>query len=130
MLVSSHLMSEVQMIADRVVVIGRGRLIADADVDDVLRGLGGPRVRVRTTCASDLERALADHAAVERTGPDELEVTGLDTAAVGDAAHAAGVPLHHLAEVEHSLERAYLSLTAGSADHQGRPTAASAGDGR
>ena len=76
-LVSSHLMSEVQLIADRVVIIGRGRLIADADIDEVLSGLGGRRVRVRTPQSDDLHRALADRASVVRSTPGELEVTGL-----------------------------------------------------
>ena len=118
-LVSSHLMSEVQLVADRVVIIGRGRLIADADTDEVLRGLGGPRVRVRTPRAQELHRALVERAAVGRTAPDELEVTGLSTTEVGDLAHALGVPLHHLAEVEQSLEHAYLALTQDSVEHGG-----------
>ena len=128
-LVSSHLMSEVELIADRVVIIGRGRLIADAGTDEVLRGLDGQRVRVRTPQADDLHRALTDRAvgahvpadrvAVERVDPGELEVTGLAASDVGDLAHAAGVPLHHLAEVEQSLEDAYLSLTEESLDYRG-----------
>ena len=126
-LVSSHLMSEMQLIADRVVVIGRGRLIADADIDEVLDGLGGRRVRVRTPRVDELHRALTDgaHATglrpthVERTGPDELEVGGLAGAEVGDLAHALGLPVHHLADVERSLEHAYLSLTEDSVEHHG-----------
>lgn len=123
-LVSSHLMSEMQLVADRVVVIGRGRLIADAAIDEVLRGLGGRRVRVRTPRADDLHRAITEHtgtgaAAVERTGGDELEVTGLGATEVGDLAHALGLPVHHLADVEQSLEHAYLSLTQDSVEHHG-----------
>lgn len=119
-LVSSHLMSEMQLIADRVVIIGRGRLIADAGIGEVLSGLGGQRVRVRTPRADDLHRVLAANAGVERTAPGELEVTGLTATAVGDLAHAAGVPVHHLAEVEQSLEHAYLSLTEDSVDYHGQ----------
>ena len=118
-LVSSHLMSEMQLIADRVVIIGRGRLIADAEVGEVLRGLGGQRVRVRTPRPDELRRALLDRAEVEDTAPDELDVTGLPASEIGDLAHAAGVPLHHLAEVEQSLEHAYISLTEGSVDYHG-----------
>jgi ABC-2 type transport system ATP-binding protein len=120
-LVSSHLMSEVQQVADRVVVIGRGRLIADADVADVLRGLGGRRVRVRTPQPEQLARALAGRAELERTGADELEVIGLAAADIGDAAHAGGVRVHHLADVEQSLEQAYLSLTEQSVEYAGAP---------
>ena len=120
-LVSSHLMSEMQLIADRVVIIGRGRLIADTDITEVLQGLGGRRVRVRTPRADDLHRALADRAPTERTAPDELEVAGVPADEVGDLAHALGLPVHHLAEVEQSLEHAYLSLTEHSVDYHGRP---------
>ena len=119
-LVSSHLMSEMQLIADRVVIIGRGRLIIDADIDQVLRGLGGQRVRVRSPRADDLHRALAGRVTVERIAPGELEVTGLPAAEMGDIAHSLGVAVHHLAEVEQSLEHAYLSLTEDSVDYHGQ----------
>jgi ABC-2 type transport system ATP-binding protein len=118
-LVSSHLMSEMQLIADRVVIIGRGRLIADAEVDEVLRGLGGARVRVRTPQPEELRRALLDRADVEHSAPGELDVTGLSAGEIGDLAHEVGVRVHHLAEVEQSLEHAYLSLTEGSVDYHG-----------
>ena len=120
-LVSSHLMSEMQLIADRVVIIGRGRLIADADIDDVLSGLGGHRVRVRSPRLDELHRVLLDRAILTRTAPGELEVTGLAATEIGDLAHAHDVPVHHLAEVEQSLEHAYLSLTEDSVDYHGRP---------
>ena len=119
-LVSSHLMSEMQLIADRVVIIGRGRLVADATLDEVMQGLGGRRVRVRTPGATELRRALTGAAAVEETAPDELEVTGLAAREIGEAAHRVGVPVHHLAEVEQSLEHAYLSLTEDAVDYHGR----------
>ena len=124
-LVSSHLMSEMQLIADRVVVIGRGRLIADTDMDGLLAGLDGQRVRVRSPRAGDLRvalealPALEGRAAVEPHGADELEVRGLPASEVGDLAHAHGIPLHLLSEVEQSLEDAYLSLTEGSVEHHG-----------
>jgi ABC-2 type transport system ATP-binding protein len=119
-LVSSHLMSEIQLIADRVVIIGRGRLIADADIDEVLGGLDGHRVRVRTPQPDGLHRALADRAAVTRTAPGELEVLGLPATEIGELAHALGIPVHHLAAVEQSLEHAYLSLTERSVDYRGQ----------
>ena len=118
-LVSSHLMSEMQLVADRVVVIGQGRLVADADLGEVLRGLGGPTVRVRSPRATELSATLEAHGAtaVRRTGEGEVEVDGLEAARVGDLAHATGVPLHHLAEAEQSLEQAYLALTADAVEH-------------
>ena len=127
-LVSSHLMSEIQLIADRVVIIGRGRLIADAPIGDVLQGLGaqgvgGQRVRVRTPGADQLQRALSPSAdSVQRTGPDELEVTGLAAEEIGTLAHALEVPVLHLCEVARSLEQAYLDLTEKSVDYHGRAT--------
>jgi ABC-2 type transport system ATP-binding protein len=111
-LVSSHLMSEVQLVADRVVVIGDGRLVADSTVAELLGRSGGPRVRVRTPRPDDLLGHLPAHAVVERTGAGELELAGVAAAEVGDLAHAVGVPVHHLSEVEQSLEHAYLALTA------------------
>ncbi len=119
-LVSSHLMSEMQLIADRVVIIGKGRLIADSTVDEVLGGLGGQRVRVRTPDADLLADVLVRlDATVERTGAEELEVDGLPAAEVGAAAHRVGAVLHRLAEVEQSLEQAYLGLTEDSVEHHG-----------
>ena len=119
-LVSSHLMSEMQMVADRVVVIGRGRLIADATVDEVLRGLDEQRVSVRTPYADDLGRALAARGGVvERLGPEDLDVVGLAASVVGTVAHEHGVPLHRLAEAEQSLEQAYLRLTEDAVEHVG-----------
>ena len=115
-LVSSHLMSEVQLVADRVVVIGDGRLVADSTVAELLGRSGGPRVRVSTPRPDDLLAHLPAHAVVERTGTDELEVAGVGPAEVGDLAHAVGVPVHHLSEVEQSLEHAYLALTGREAD--------------
>jgi ABC-2 type transport system ATP-binding protein len=115
-LVSSHLMSEVQLVADRVVVIGDGRLVADSTVAELLGRAGGPRVRVRTPRPDDLIPHLPAHALAERTGTDELEVAGIGPADVGDLAHAVGVPVHHLSEVEQSLEHAYLALTGQQVD--------------
>jgi len=122
-LVSSHLMSEMQLIADRVVIIGRGRLIADSPVTQILGDLDGQRVRVRTPSAADLTRALEQRAvSVERTGPDEIEVEGLTAETIGAVAHQIGVPLHHLAEIQQSLEHAYLRLTEDSVEHHGHAT--------
>ena len=119
-LVSSHLMSEMQLIADRVIVIGRGRLVADVTVGEMLRGLGARRIRVRTPYPEALVGALEERATVVRTGPEELEVEGLGAAQVGDQALALGLPLHHLSEVEQSLEQAYLRLTEDDVEFHGQ----------
>ncbi|NPD04984.1 ATP-binding cassette domain-containing protein [Nocardioides sp. zg-1308] len=129
-LVSSHLMSEVQLVADRVVVIGGGRLVADTETSALLRSAGGPRVRVRTPSTEELVRHLPAHAVVERTGDGELEVSGVDAPDLGDLAHHVGVRVHHLAEVEQSLEHAYLSLTGTTPGPQADPQPASRPDSR
>ncbi len=120
-LVSSHLMSEVQQTADRLIVIGRGRLIADATTQDIVRGLGQLHVRVRSSRADQLLAQLRERGlTVERVAPQELEVQDATAERVGSLAHALHIPLHHLSEVEQSLEHAYLELTGDSVEHHGR----------
>ncbi len=114
-LVSSHLLSEMQQIADRLVVIGRGRLIADTTTEQILRGLGAGRVRVRSTQSAELvARLRASGMTVTRTGGDELLVDDGTAEQIGVLANAARIPLLHLAEVGQSLEEAYLALTGDS----------------
>jgi ABC-2 type transport system ATP-binding protein len=109
-LVSSHLMSEMEDTADHLVVLGRGRLLADVPVDDLLAGYEEVRVVSPSVAelAGALERAGAE---VAPDGPDALRVQGLGVAAVGDVAFEAGVRLHELSRVTVSLEEAYLALT-------------------
>ena len=86
-LVSSHLMSEMQQIADRLVVIGRGRLIADATTEDILSGLGRPQVRVRSPQPDLLLTRLRAHGfTVRRVGEQELQVEDGTAEEVGDVA--------------------------------------------
>jgi ABC-2 type transport system ATP-binding protein len=119
-LVSSHLLSEMQQTADRLVVIGRGRLIADTTTEEILGGLGSQRVRVRTPEGARLEERLREAGfAVQPLGRDELEVEGRTAADVGEFANACDIPLHHLSEVQQSLEQAYLELTGDSVEHHG-----------
>src|SRR5207247_3417275 len=96
--VSSHLMSEMSLTADHVIVIGRGRLITDISVEEFLRQASGKVVLVRSPRASEL-RELLDAPEVTITVADErglLEVTGLTAAQIGDAASAAGIFLHEI----------------------------------
>jgi ABC-2 type transport system ATP-binding protein len=119
-LVSSHLMSEMQQVADRLVVIGRGRLIADATTEEILGGLGRPQVRVRSPRPDPLLTRLREGGfTVERVAADELQVADSSAAEVGDLAHSCRVPLHHLSEDRRSLEQAYLELTGDSVEHHG-----------
>jgi ABC-2 type transport system ATP-binding protein len=118
-LVSSHLMSEVQQVADRLVVIGRGRLIADTTTEEILRGLGRRQVRVRTSRADQLAARLREHGlTVQVVDGHELQVEGT-AEEVGELATSCSIPLHHLSEVEHSLEQAYLELTGDSVEFSG-----------
>jgi ABC-2 type transport system ATP-binding protein len=111
--VSSHLMSEMSLTADHLIVIGRGRLIADMSVDEFVRQASGQVVLVRSPQATELHELLAGPA-VTITPADErgvLEVTGLTAAEVGDAAAAAGIALHELVSQQASLEEAFMTLT-------------------
>ena len=119
-LISSHLMSEMQQTADHLVVVGRGRLLADASLEQVLRGEGRRQVRVRTPSGAVLAGALTAAGLEVRAldGP-ELLVEGAGAERVGDLAHACGVVVHGLAEVGGSLEQAYLELTGDSVVHVG-----------
>lgn len=115
-LISSHLMSEMQLIADRVVVIGRGRLVTDVTVAEML---SASRVRVRTPSADALADALDGKANLTRIGADELEIEGATAVEIGDRAQSLGIALHHLSEVERSLEHAYLRLTENDIEYHG-----------
>ncbi|HJQ89758.1 MAG TPA: ABC transporter ATP-binding protein [Propionibacteriaceae bacterium] len=117
-LVSSHLLAEIQQTADHLVVIGRGRLIADASTNEVLAGSGRHAVRVRTSDPEALGRALGRiGAGVERLDDGALLVTGASTEAVGVVAREADLTLHELTELSSSLEQVYLELTADNLDY-------------
>jgi ABC-2 type transport system ATP-binding protein len=121
-LVSSHLLSEMEQTADRLVVIGRGRLIADATTAEILGGLGHGQVRVRSSESQDLLVRLRERGlTVARIDADELQVQDATAELVGDLANAAHIPLRHLSEVAQSLEDAYLALTSKSVDYHGGP---------
>jgi ABC-2 type transport system ATP-binding protein len=115
---SSHLMSEMALTADHIVVVGRGRVLADAPVADIVASAQGSTTRVRSPRAAELEDLLRRHGASVTSGPDGLlEVGGATTAQIGDAAAAAGIALHELTQVRGSLEDAYLQLTADEVEY-------------
>ncbi|TQM79861.1 ABC-2 type transport system ATP-binding protein [Saccharothrix saharensis] len=123
-LISSHLLGEVEQVADRLVVIGRGRLIADATTERIMSGLGHVQVRVRSPRSDVLLTGLRERGfEVERVDAGELLVDGGAAEEVGALAHALDVPLQHLSEVRQSLEDAYLELTSGSVEYQGHELA-------
>ncbi|WP_306215293.1 ABC transporter ATP-binding protein [Actinoplanes sp. RD1] len=115
-LVSSHLLAEMQQLADDVVIIAGGQLIRQGPVADVLASLSVHQVRVRTPRPAELTAALEKEQAEVAELPDgALSVTGLDVARVGHLAFTAGVELHELAGERADLEQVFLQLTAGRA---------------
>lgn len=121
--ISSHLMSEMQLVADQLVVVGGGRLITDAPMPELVAAWSRTHVAVRTPDPELLTEHLQ-----RRSGPDRpvtveagtgggLVVHGLAPEEVGDTAHAAGARVHALYREEASLEQAYLELTAGDVEY-------------
>jgi len=109
--VSSHLLSEMADTADRLVVIGRGRLIASMSVADFLSRSGGGGVRVRSPQAAALRAALTAEGMTVVDDDDALLVRQSSTEAVGEIAARHGLVLHELRLQQASLEQAYLSST-------------------
>jgi ABC-2 type transport system ATP-binding protein len=109
--VSSHLMSEMALTADQVIVIGRGRLITDMRVEELVRQASGKIVHVRTPRTADLRVALEQHDVTITESVGLLEVSGLTSAQIGDIASEHGIPLHELTPQQASLEEAFMTLT-------------------
>ncbi|MGY2129422.1 ABC transporter ATP-binding protein [Blastococcus sp. SYSU DS0617] len=119
-LLSSHLMSEMEQTADHLVIIGRGRLIADAAMAEVMRGESARRqVQVRTPSPDELAGALRRRQLrVHPTDVGDLLVEGASPETVGDVALEVGVAVHRLTEVHNSLEQIYLDLTGDSVQYR------------
>jgi len=110
--VSSHLMSEMAMTAQHLIVIGRGRLIADAGTEELIARAAPGVVRVRSTDPEALAALLrSPEVAVSRDGDGALAVSGLSTDEVGMAAGAAGITLLELTAQQASLEEAFVDMT-------------------
>ncbi len=121
-LISSHLMGELEGTADRVIVIGRGRLLADAPVAELVARASKTGATLRTPEAATLAAVLADHGATVTTlDSDRLEVEGLAAERIAELAAGHGHPLHELSPRRDSLEEAYLALTSGAAEHRAAP---------
>jgi ABC-2 type transport system ATP-binding protein len=115
---SSHLMSEMALTADHILVIGRGRIIADAPVGEIVARSGGTSVEVRTPHAGALVDLLrGPDITVTRLGDGHLEVRGTTAQVIGETAAAAGLVLHELASQRGSLEDSYMSLTADAVEY-------------
>ncbi|MGW6873708.1 ABC transporter ATP-binding protein [Streptomyces xanthophaeus] len=121
-LVSSHLMSETAALADHLVVLGAGRLLADTSMEEFIDARSTPRVRLRTSDAIRLRAALARDG-LELVGADggRWTVEGIRAEQLGTMAAREGIPMLELADERASLEQAYLDLTAGHAQFAATP---------
>jgi ABC-2 type transport system ATP-binding protein len=121
-LVSSHLMSELQDVAGHVVVLGRGQVIKDAGVADLLDAASGGRVAVRTRARTEATAVLAHAGAtVAATGSDTLTVTGLPAERVVTLLGEGDVPFSEVSAHRASLEEAYMELTRDAVEFRGLP---------
>ncbi|SDZ02683.1 ABC-2 type transport system ATP-binding protein [Amycolatopsis xylanica] len=119
--VSSHLMSEMQLTADRLVVIGKGKLLSDAPIDEFIAANSRSVVSVRLTRRDDVDtlagRLRADRIRFEPGSENELLAHETSVKYLGDLAYDLGLRLHGLAERTASLEQAYMELTASSVEY-------------
>lgn len=126
--VSSHLMSEMALVADHLIIVGRGRLLADTTVRELVRRGGGDTVTVASDRAARLREVLAGPG-VEITGAigtEELQVTGLSARAIGLKAAEHGIALYELSSRTVSLEQAFMDLTSDTVEYRGTAAARTA----
>lgn len=117
--VSSHLLQEMAVLADQLVVIGRGRMLANGPVSDFISHSGLGAVEVRTPDRAVLEPALRKLGADVAVEDDQLVVRGASAEQIGDAAHAAGARVHQLVTRQATLEEAFLQATGMSEEFRG-----------
>lgn len=116
-LVSSHLMSEMAVTADQIIVIGRGKFITSGSVDDLTKNAAGT-VILRSANNTKLNQLLLEaKAAVSEINDEGLRVSGLSAAAIGDLAFSAGVAVHELTPERASLEEVFMELTQDSVEY-------------
>jgi ABC-2 type transport system ATP-binding protein len=122
-LISSHLMSELQDVADHLVAIGRGRVVADTSVRDLLATASGDQVTLRTPAPIQAEKALIESGArVSAIGPDTLTVSGLPAARIVAVLGQNAVPFSEVSAHRATLEEAYLALTRDAGDFHSDPS--------
>jgi ABC-2 type transport system ATP-binding protein len=126
--VSSHLMSEVALVADHLIVVGRGRLLADTSVQELVRQAGGDAVEVATADPAGLRSVLAGPGVgiTGRAGTEELRVTGLTARQIGLTAAEHGIALFELTPKQVSLEEAFMDLTKDAVEYHGGVTSGAA----
>ncbi|MEO8539980.1 MAG: ATP-binding cassette domain-containing protein [bacterium] len=115
---SSHLMTEMEATADHIIVIGRGKLIADASIADFTQQSTSSHVRVVSPQSSDLCPVLKQAGASVRFEDGAIIVTGMEAPAIGTLAAANRIELHELTPRRASLESAFMELTQGSQEYQ------------
>ncbi|GAA1049058.1 ABC transporter ATP-binding protein [Arthrobacter russicus] len=126
---SSHLMSEMAQTADHLIVIGRGRIIADAPIAELISGSRAARVRVRTPQATELTRFLAsDGVTISASEAETLEVTGLDARQIAQIALDNRVLVYELSPLNASLEEAYFNLTKDEVEYHSTIDGGASGD--
>jgi ABC-2 type transport system ATP-binding protein len=118
--VSSHLLQEMAVLADELVVIGRGRLVANGPVADFLSASGLGTVEVTSPDMARLVPVLQERGATVTGSGESVTIGGLDAATVGDVAHELGVRLHQLATRQATLEEAFLSATSQDEEFRGQ----------
>ncbi len=122
--VSSHLMSEMALTADHLIVVGRGRMIANMSTEEFLQQASGNIVRARSPRAAELAELVTAHGAtVEATAPELLKVHGLTAVQVGDIAAAHQIVLHELTPELASLEDAFMNITRDEIEFKALPAA-------
>jgi ABC-2 type transport system ATP-binding protein len=123
--VSSHLMAEMALTADHVIVIGRGHLLAESSIDDLIAGSSQNFVRVRSTQDAELASLMMEKGGSSRREADgALAVTGLSASVIGELAGTNGIYMHELSPQEVSLEEVYMELTHDAVEYRaGEPVA-------
>ncbi|MFI1733008.1 ATP-binding cassette domain-containing protein [Streptomyces acidicola] len=122
--ISSHLMSEMALVADHLIIVGRGRLLADTTVRDLVREAGGNTVKVATQDPARLRDVLAGPGVdiTGQVGSEELQVTGLTAREIGLKAAEHAIPLFELSARTVSLEEAFMDLTRDAVEYHGTTT--------
>jgi len=116
--ISSHLLSEMSQMADNIVVIGKGKLIASTSMEDLVSGSSHNGVLVRTPDGKKLENVLKKKLLVFTKAEAGIDIRGVKTDDIGKLAFDAGVQLNELSPLEASLEEAFLELTAGTEEYK------------
>jgi ABC-2 type transport system ATP-binding protein len=116
--VSSHVMSEMALTADHLIVVGRGRLMADMPVEEFVRRGTRHEVRVRSPRLSDLVALVqGPDVSVRPVGDGAVEIDGMPSEAIGELAASHGIPLHELAPIGASLEEAFIDMTGDAVEY-------------